>query len=480
MKKSFRIYDGDEKRLEKAMKKLARHSEKMGYGKVEIFSIGKAVEAQRTVYSSFEGEISTRSYAVMVKDVEVDIPEQFLNYASAEWLVIGQIVAAVTEDGKEVVEIMAEAGPMVEIGKVAEGYNWKCGSCTHSLKKAFAIKHRVNGEILLVGKECLKKYTGADAEAIIALVEFVACLEVKESDGEERCGGGRGSRNYQVIDLENYLAVALAVIERDGSYFKRWELERGCFGEPRENPYCTRNHALAQFIGIRKSKTDNLGAVIPGKFIFELDGRNGCSLHDVVVPSEANKARAEELVKEWIASVSLPKRDGSKDEYAEQCKMIAERGWITEKTAGVAASMYNGPRKPEKDYSGSQYQGTVEERMIFKNLTVDMAFEREGDYGMSTIYKFVDAKDNVYTWFASGCGQFRKGEVIPALKATVKAHEEYKGVKQTILSRASVYDVAEEAAKKEAKKVAAKAKKAAKKAEATEAPAEPMQLVVGF
>ena len=474
------IYAGENKRFEKAIKKLVRHANKMGYGEVKIVSTSKPYEKiQTSAFVSLDGDVSESNTAFLVCDVELQVPVQFENAVEAEYRVIGKVLSV-----EDMAEVVADGLQMAKVVKAAEGYNFKCQAkdCGHKLLKAFAVEAKVDGKILFVGSECLNKYTGADAQAILALVEFVSYVECKEDDGEEGCGGGGRGRNLRVIDLEDYLAVALAVVERDGGYSKRWVCERGDYGEAREEANCTRNNALAQFVGVRRVKRDNAGIEIPNQFVLELSGFRSESRHEVIVPSEANKVKAVELVAEWIVSEVLPKFDGSKDEYADQCKVLAERGWITEKTAGIAASMVKGPRKPieKKDYSNSQYQGEVGGRMIFENLTVDMAFEREGDYGMSTIYKFVDANNNVYTWFASGCGQFQKGEVIPALKATVKAHEEYKGIKQTILNRASVYDAAEEAAVKEAKKAAAKAKKVAKKAEAAGIVEEPMQLVVGF
>lgn len=474
------IHEYDDKRLEKAVKKLNRHASKMGYGEVKVLSVGKPYEKMRTnVFVSEDGDVSESRTAFTVKDVELQVPIQFENAVEAEYRVIGKVEKVENE-----AEVTAEGLELGKIVKAVEGYDFECQAkdCGHKLVRAFAVESKADGKILFVGSECLNKYTGADAQAIMKLIEFVSYVECKEG-GEEGCGGGGRGRNLTVIDIEDYLAVALAVVERDGAYAKRWVLERGDYGEPREDINCTRNNALAQFVGVRRAKWDSFGVEIPNQFRLELIGFRSSSSHEVIVPSEANKVKAAELVAEWVASVPLLKRDGSKDEYADQCKVLAERGWITEKTSGIAASMVKGPRKPieNKDYSNSQYQGEVGGRMIFENLTVDMAFEREGDYGISTIYKFFDANNNVYTWFASGSGQFEKGEVIPALKATVKAHEEYKGIKQTILSRAQVYDAAEEAAKKEAKKAEAKAKKAAAKAAAAVAPVEqPMQLAVNF
>jgi hypothetical protein len=388
----------------------------------------------------------------------------------AEWSVLGRVVSA---EGQ--VEIVAEEGKMVVIGKAMEEFNWKCQSCAHSLKQAFVVESRKDGKILAVGSECLKQYTGADGAAIVAAIEFIAFLQYKEDDGEEGNGGGGSRDTYRVIELEDFMAVCVAVAARDGGYVKRWEESDLGYGDRAiENPDCTRNNAIAQFIGDLCPK-----AGVPNEKEMVLRSRYNTTVHPVVTPTDADKAKAEALVKAWQeAPVPMKKNRYSDcqhnfekdvcvicgqarcpnfvrgvcqscpkctnpnkplsevpDEYVTQCKFLAERGWITEKTAGVAASMVKGAPLPKKDYANSKHVGTVGERKDFNDLTVIMAVEREGDYGITTILKFEDSDGNILTWFASGGKSYEKGGKVN-LKATVKAHDEFKGVKQTVITRA--------------------------------------------
>ena len=190
MKKSFRIWSHGEKDLVKAMNRLNKHALKMGYTEVKIISISKEFETRRTtLFKSADGEVSESFYAVTVKDVEVDIPEQFLNMADAEWKVVGQVISA---DGQA--EVVAEEGQLVKLGKFIENYNWKCQACKHPLKRSFVVENRDDSRLLSVGVECLKQYTGADGQAIIALIEFISVLQIKETDGEGGSGGGGTSQ----------------------------------------------------------------------------------------------------------------------------------------------------------------------------------------------------------------------------------------------------------------------------------------------
>ena len=58
----------------------------------------------------------------------------------------------------------------------------------------------------------------------------------------------------------------------------------------------------------------------------------------------------------------------------------------------------------------------------------------EGFYGHTDIVKFRDAEGNLFTWFASGYTGLNREDRM-SIKGTVKQHDEYRGVKQTILTR---------------------------------------------
>jgi hypothetical protein len=406
MEKTIKIYESGEKSLTRAVKRLSRHAAKMGYAEPKIVSIGKPYETMRTVImdnpdAGPENRFTESRYAICVRDVVIDLPSQFLNQEDADWNVIGQIVQA--DNGE--VEVIGEPVTFKEISKAAEGYAWKCNSCAHGLGRAFAIQAKVDAsKILFVGSECLKKYTGADGHAVLAAIEAILFLQIKEgSDDNDRDFSSRGGRCYHAYDLDDFMAVAIAVVERDGAYAKRW-MDRG-YGDMYENPNCTRNAILSYYGGQSKIEI-----------------------------TDAHREKAVAQVEAWIGCY-LPERNGKPDDYVSQCKMLAERGWVTEKTAGVAASMVKNPPVPPKDYSGSKHLGEIGKRQVFENLTVIGSIEREGDYGITTILKFEDSDGNVLTWFASGSQSYNKGDVV-TLKATVKDHSEYQGVKQTIITRA--------------------------------------------
>jgi hypothetical protein len=57
-------------------------------------------------------------------------------------------------------------------------------------------------------------------------------------------------------------------------------------------------------------------------------------------------------------------------------------------------------------------------------------------WGTTWLYKFTDEAGNVFTWFASS--PVNDEDKVLTIKDTVKKHEEYKGIKQTVMTRCRV------------------------------------------
>lgn len=101
----------------------------------------------------------------------------------------------------------------------------------------------------------------------------------------------------------------------------------------------------------------------------------------------------------------------------------------------------------------SEYQGQVKERLKGLELTVtfETTYETHFSFYGETRYLYVmeDKDGNIFTWTASSMAGTSKGEWIPVhkgnkviLDGTVKEHKEYKGDKQTVLTRCTVKGVA--------------------------------------
>ena len=83
-----------------------------------------------------------------------------------------------------------------------------------------------------------------------------------------------------------------------------------------------------------------------------------------------------------------------------------------------------------------EHVGTVGEKMTTE-VTIDSVRTVQGYYGNTTLYTFLDENQNVLTWFASKPA-LHGLEGLIKLAFTVKAHKEYRGTNQTLITRAKV------------------------------------------
>lgn len=107
------------------------------------------------------------------------------------------------------------------------------------------------------------------------------------------------------------------------------------------------------------------------------------------------------------------------------------------------AVSYNDELLPENDVkayidslmyepSNSEFVGNVGDR-IEETLTVTKAITLESYYGTSIMHIMEDNSGNVYVWITKA-KNYPEGKVV-TLRGTIKEHKEYKGTKQTILTR---------------------------------------------
>ena len=294
------------------------------------------------------------------------------------------------------------------------------------------------GEWKQVGRNCLADFLrSTNAGAMAEYAEMLADLDEVVGEFEDDMGeGGGGRAEYFAISR---LLGQVACCVRVGGWCSRTEAKNSF--EPKT---ATVDEALSLF---SNKVWDRLSAADKIK----------------LTPTDADDARAAGAIA-WAHDLPV---DVTND-YLWNIRVIAQREYIGYREAGLAGSIisaYNrhleqeAARKYDRDHP-SEYFGTVGEREVF-TFTVLSKREMASDYGVTTLVMFRDAAGNRAKWFASGSPEMGVGAEY-TVKATIKAHEEYKGSKQTVLSRVAVYDAEAEARQKAAAKVIKKVLKAFK------------------
>ena len=310
------------------------------------------------------------------------------------------------------VDAMPEAGNFVRVvpGQVLpEAYRKMEPHCDHCRTarnriKHYVVKNEATGEHKMVGSSCLRDFLGhVSPDNIANLAQFWSEISGVVEEAER---GGSGGSDY--LDLQTFLSYVACAIRLHGWKSRGQVKNEGC-------GCATSDRAL------------------DGMFHKEKDCREGC-LH----PVDEDRALADRAI-EWAKTID-PKSDFEHNlSVVAQCEVLPGSG------AGVAAAMiFCYKREVEKEllrekkarmFSASTYVGEIKERRDFEVVVVGQ-HDIDGTYGTVSIYKLLDRGGNLLTWFSSSAA-LKEGESY-VLKGTVKAHEEYKGTKQTIITRCKV------------------------------------------
>lgn len=151
---------------------------------------------------------------------------------------------------------------------------------------------------------------------------------------------------------------------------------------------------------------------------------------------------AEELAKkalEWARN--LPDDDNMSNYYFS-CKVLANSGMIDMRSTGLAASIVgvffnneNNRVSNEQKAERSNYVGKVKEKLTF---VATLSVVASNPTTFSVRHEFIDENGNVLVWFSSNKSYRNLLQNKVKVTATVKAHSEFRNVKQTILTRAKV------------------------------------------
>lgn len=281
-------------------------------------------------------------------------------------------------------------------------------------KDTYLIQHTETGEIKQIGKSCLKDFLGhTSPQQIASYLEYI--LNMEDHIQEELSFLGGNNKTY--IPTIEFLQYAAEFILRYGfmSKSKFQELiEQGI------NPAIpTVNRVLNAMFPLPKIEPEIKEKDITKKAI-----------------------TLSEKALQWARN----ELDPGNNQYLHNLKISVAGDFISFRNTGVAASLIPAyqreiekiefKKREEKEKQLSEYVGNIKDK-IEKELTLLKVFTFDSDFGVCHIYKFKDAEDNIYTWKTSKYIEEEEGEVVK-VKGTIKEHSEYRGEKQTVLTRCKI------------------------------------------
>jgi hypothetical protein len=268
-----------------------------------------------------------------------------------------------------------------------------CDHCNTNRRrhKVFILKNKVTDAHMQVGSTCIDAFVGAPkgtAELYSDLAEEIDAFQSRDC--------GHVALHY---DIEAYMAVAAMAIRE--------------YGFVKNDPYMD---------GVSTKESVN-------SYFYDLHkGYNGPQ------PTQADKDMASAVIA-WGRNLPQVSND-----YMFNLASVLGGDTISPKcSGGIACSAvpaYLRATRTVDDGLQSKFMGALGDRIEFE-CTVTRATEMDTDFGTSTLYVLRDGQGNMYKWFATGCGHMSVADKV-RIKGTVKKHEEYKGVEQTVLSRCKV------------------------------------------
>lgn len=304
-----------------------------------------------------------------------------------------------------------------------------CDHCGHNRRrvKTFLLRHDATGDWKQVGSTCLQDFVGdaynPDSAASMCqwlrdLADDAACFEAEEL-GMLGGGGGAG-----YAELGDFLAEAVAEIRLAGGYTSY------------------------------QDALDLRGRWTASEVRERVWGKSRPSGNDAT--TDADREKAAKIVA-W-AKADLVGKPGLSD-YEHNLAVVTDAGFVSTGVSGLAASMpvaYDRAmvRKLGEVEGPGEWFGTPKKRADFV-LTVLRQNTSEGFYGTTWIFGMRDADGNDAVWFASSppkltppkgmtdCAELHDWHAAHLVevgktykvKATVKSHGEFRGRKQTVLTR---------------------------------------------
>jgi hypothetical protein len=271
-----------------------------------------------------------------------------------------------------------------------------------------------------VGRNCLSDFTGhANPLALAQAAEFLAlACESAEACRDLLEGFGCGTTDRGAFDLEYFLSWVHSCIRRSG--------------------WVSRSSIEAHY-GVGEATADQARRLIKD---YRKDP-DAAAIKEMI-PTDADRTRVTAALA-WI-------REGegidTSVDFLNNLSVVCKGDLLSHRHIGIAAALFiafdraEGDRRARERHAAqgaaSQWQGKEGERLTI-TVTCESAYHHKSDdwrIGIIHIYTLIDNEGNQYKWFSSrDC--LDEGTIYQ-LSATVKKHDAWKGIKQTIVTRCSI------------------------------------------
>lgn len=187
---------------------------------------------------------------------------------------------------------------------------------------------------------------------------------------------------------------------------------------------------------VSRAKAEEWGTTASGGVIQEClfgTGKLADKSRALYQPTEDHHAEAVKVLS-WALAL-----EPGNSEYLANVKRVATLEWVSFRNVAILGSAVasfwreHNERIEREAQPVSQFVGEQKQRLVLE-LTVRGETCIDGDYGVTHLYTLTDTTGNVFKWFSSRNQNWERGQEV-RVKATVKGHETYKDVRQTVITR---------------------------------------------
>ena len=377
----IRVYKSRYEEVEKTLNALAKKAER--YSVPFAWSRG-ADEVMEVTYRAGYDAMGNRT-TVKVRVVPIEVSEEMIQ--ADGWTAVAMIEHC--ENGN-VVTMFDRAASVPEAWRTVASHCDHCG-VDRARKFTYMVRNE-QGELRQVGSTCLKDYTGIDPRFSL-LWAMVCAVEMAEDDVRDE-GWFEAMRQSRVFDVRDVLAAAVDSIK-------------------------ARGYVRSSDIGA--TKDDVLNSVQAEK------------------PSNEAYEKADKIIA-WVGGTEIGEVEIApvvKDGFCS----TRHFGRLCYLPVAYDIAMDRARREAEHDAAmkaareASRFVGEVGEKVSFRASDAQYVTSFDGMYGMTHLYKMVDEQGNVFVWYASRLNDVGAGKMVTG---TVKAHKEYDGVQQTVITRCKI------------------------------------------
>lgn len=367
--------------LQSKLDKLRKKAAKFGSGDIKLIRVGRRTETDGTqvVIVAIEGNpVKHDGYTFLAR------LDHNLDPTGESNIVYSMPGESLTEDQRLA-------------GADCDHCGWR-----RNRKDTFILRKDDDQSFIQVGRTCLKDFFGHDPAEVVRRAQYITkVIDAVTNAGQ---GGEAYMTNRRSVDLQTFLSYVVSCVEENG-----WTSGKDAWND--EARVSTRDQACN-------------------------------SMFRWPYPLSEDRPTKEQIdtaakVLEFIITL-----DPQKSDFNFNMSQMVKLEVIDYKATGIAAAMvfcYNRhveqevakAAAPKSDLDGSEYVGNEKERL---DLDVKILSSKlhDGHFGTYYITRMLDGDGNLHISFGA---YHEEVDAQVKIRGTVKRHQEFQGVKQTVLNR---------------------------------------------